>query len=326
MIAVIGERDDDWQRLPESMVSIEEMRRIDRDDDAVAISLLPEVNVQKVGPRSERLIPEPFLELPEQDTDASELDKAEKVGRVILPSNLEKTLQLQPREELFNQPASLIATQATSVMGEAVRTAITAMRRNHLDPVFRQLSVRHVTVVRLGTDQVLRLRFDHVELEAQLHQRYVVVICCMCADRQRQTVLIENSHNCHILTASRRTNLGAAAFRAREPGVDKAFLFVAPSYFTQRVRQVRQDVSQHFPLAPLLELAMHRFVVWIGPRQHVPLRAGIQNPKNCFENFARGDRLATGPAFDNMLLRTIFPNPFSLLAAQPNYYANQTSS
>jgi hypothetical protein len=45
------------------------------------------------------------------------------------------------------------------------------------------------------TNQVLGLRLDHVEVEAQLHQGDFMVVRSMCADRQRQPVTIDNRHD-----------------------------------------------------------------------------------------------------------------------------------
>jgi hypothetical protein len=43
--------------------------------------------------------------LPEEDNEASELDKAEEVLGVVLPPDENTALPLYPREEAFDEPA-----------------------------------------------------------------------------------------------------------------------------------------------------------------------------------------------------------------------------
>ena len=50
------------------------------------------------------------------------------------------------------------------------------------------------------------------------------------------------------------------------------------------VGDVGQNLAQNLVATPRLEAPMHSFVVRIALRQHVPLRAGVQNPKHCFKN------------------------------------------
>lgn len=54
-------------------------------------------------------------------------------------------------------------------------------------------------------------------------------------------------------------------------------------------------------------------------RQHVPMGAGIEYPKRCFEKFAGGYRLTTGTTFGNVLFREVLPDPSPLLVAQSNH-------
>jgi len=55
--------------------------------------------------------------------------------------------------------------------------------RDHLDAVSAQLLVQGIAVVGAVTDQILRLGFDHVEVEAQLHQADFVMVGRMRAYR-----------------------------------------------------------------------------------------------------------------------------------------------
>src|ERR1700738_1964504 len=60
------------------------------------------------------------------------------------------------------------------------------MRRNHLNAVVSQLLVQRIAVIGAIADQILRLGFDHVEVEAELHQADFVMVRCVRADRERQ--------------------------------------------------------------------------------------------------------------------------------------------
>jgi hypothetical protein len=64
---------------------------------------------------------------------------------------------------------------------------------------------------------------------------------------------------------------------------------------------------------------MHRFVVRIALRRHVPLRAGIENPEHRFKHLARRNWFAPGVAVGNILFRKIIPYSVSFRIAQPNH-------
>jgi hypothetical protein len=85
------------------------------------------------------------------------------------------------------------------------------MRRNHFHALLLQRFIQTIAVVRLVADQVLRLRLDHVKVEAELHQRHFMMIRRMRAHRQRQTVAIEDRHDLHTLATTRGANFGTTA-------------------------------------------------------------------------------------------------------------------
>ena len=60
---------------------------------------------------------------------------------------------------------------------------------------------------------------------------------------------------------------------------------------------------------------MHRLVVRVALRKHVPLRARVEDPQHRFEHLARGHRLATRTTFGDVLLGKMLPNPFPLIVA-----------
>ena len=59
--------------------------------------------------------------------------------------------------------------------------AIGAVWRDHLDAVSTQLLIQRIAIVGAITDQILRLGFDHVEVEAQLHQAFGAFVTSVAA-------------------------------------------------------------------------------------------------------------------------------------------------
>src|SRR5262245_48666995 len=60
---------------------------------------------------------------------------------------------------------------------------------------------------------------------------------------------------------------------------------------------------------------MHSFVVRLALRQHVPLRACVENPQYRFKYTTRRSRFAPRTSIANILLRKMIPDAFPLLTA-----------
>src|SRR5467141_4366898 len=71
--------------------------------------------------------------------------------------------------------------------------------------------------------------------------------------------------------------------------------------------------------APSLKAPMHSFVVRIALRQHVPLRACVENPQDRFKHTTRRNRFAPRTSIGNILLRKMIPDAFPLLVREPNH-------
>src|SRR5262245_21475963 len=76
---------------------------------------------------------EPISKLPEEDNEASKLNKTQKVLGVKFPSNEDATLPLYPSEEALDQPASLVSSQAPPILGS--HFSVGSVRRDHLDAI-----------------------------------------------------------------------------------------------------------------------------------------------------------------------------------------------
>ena len=141
----------------------------------------------------------------------------------------------------------------------------------------------------------------------------------MGADRERQAVTIHYRHDFHAFSALGRRHFGPAPLSHREGRIDEAFFFVERAFVAKLVGDIRQNAAQHFIVAPSLKAPMHCFVIRIALRQHVPLRAGVQNPQNSFQNPTCRNRLPARPSIGNVLFGKMIPNPIPLLVRQPNH-------
>ena len=101
--------------------------------------------------------------------------------------------------------------------------------------------------------------------------------------------------------------------------VDEALVFIERGFIAKFVGDIRQHSTQYLVAAPRLKAPMHRFVVRIALRQHMPLRTRVNNPQDGFEHAPRRDRFASSTAVGNMLFRKVFPDAFPLLVAEPNH-------
>ena len=108
---------------------------------------------------------EPISKSLEEDDQASELDEAEEVLWVILPSDEDATLPLNPCEEAFDHQPPCVSPQPASILCSGF-AAIGSVRRDHLDAVPAQAVVERIVVGGAITDKILWFGVDHVEIEA----------------------------------------------------------------------------------------------------------------------------------------------------------------
>ena len=223
-------------------------------------------------------------------------------------------MPLNPGKEPFHQPAPFITTQASAILCLGFYP-IPALGCDHLNTVLAQFVIQLVAVIRAITNRVLGLCLDHVEVEAQLYQSDLMVVRCVGAHRQRQPVTVDNCHEFHTLTTLGRPDLITVFFGRGTRCIDKAFRFIQRTFCAQRVGKIDENIARDFVTAPLLKAAMHRFVVRVALREHVPLRTRIEDPEDAFDDSAGGNRLAAGSAGYNVLLRKVVPDAFPVLVA-----------
>src|SRR5215813_1991808 len=133
------------------------------------------------------------------------------------------------------------------------------------------------------------------------------------ADRERQSMAIDNRHYFHAFSALRSSDFQPATLGHDEGCVDEAFFFVQYASIAKLVGNIRQHATQNLIAAPSLKAPMHAL------RQHVPLRACVENPQDCFEQTTRWSRFAPRTSIGNSLLRKMIPDAFPLLVREPNH-------
>ena len=72
--------------------------------------------------------------MPQEDTDASEVDEAEEVLGVALIAGDQPAVVLEPGEQPFDLPAALVASQGSAVLSQVFDSR--GVRCDQLDPPF----------------------------------------------------------------------------------------------------------------------------------------------------------------------------------------------
>ena len=149
-------------------------------------------------------------------------------------------------------------------------------------------------------------------------RRHFVMVRRVRADRKRQSMAIHNRHDFHAFSALRSSDFQPATCH-NEGCVDEAFFFVQCASIAKLVGNIRQHATQNLIAAPSLKAPMHSFVVRVALRQHVPLRACVENPQDRFKHTTRRSRFAPRTSIRNILLRKVIPDAFPLLVREPNH-------
>ena len=130
---------------------------------------------------------------------------------------------------------------------------------------------------------------------------------------------IYNRHDFQAFSSFRRADVRATGLGHCKGRVDKALFFVQHATRAKFVGDVSQNSAQNLAPTPSLKMAMHRFVIRIALRQHVPLRAAVQNPQRRFKDFPRRNRLPTRAPLRNVLFRKMMPDTLPIRIGQPNH-------
>ena len=130
---------------------------------------------------------------------------------------------------------------------------------------------------------------------------------------------IHYRHDFHAFSTLGWTDFRASALGHRKGRVDELSSSSSTPLSRSSLATSVRTSTQNFAVAPRLKPTMHGFVVRIALRQHVPLRASVENPQDCFEHAPRRNRFASGPTIGNVFLRKMIPNALPMLVAEPNH-------
>ncbi len=154
--------------------------------------------------------------------------------------------------------------------------------------------IESIAVIRAITDEMLRLGLQHGEVETELDPRDFMMIGRMRTHGERESLSIHNREDLHAFPTLRESDRLAATLRRGTCRINDTLPRVDGPFVAQRIRQLREDLTQHLALAPLLEPTRNGFVIRIARRQEVPLRTRVQNPEHGFQHARVGIGLRPG--------------------------------
>src|SRR5438105_14298590 len=140
--------------------------------------------------------------MPQQDHDASELDKPEIVFGVVFIANNQPAKVVQPCKEALHFPATLETTQGTPVLSNAIGPATLTVWSNHLSAeLLQNFTVQRITVVSLISDKSLGDVSNESLLQCSSDQLYFSRASTVCAYGERKTIAVCNCHDLGALAA-----------------------------------------------------------------------------------------------------------------------------
>jgi hypothetical protein len=101
--------------------------------------------------------------MPQQQHEASEVDKAEEVPIVVLVASRDSTVAQQPGEETLDLPASSVATERAAILMALV--VVGARGRDQLDVLLGERLLEDGAVVCFVTDELAWLGFRETLLD-----------------------------------------------------------------------------------------------------------------------------------------------------------------
>ena len=104
----------------------------------------------------------------EAHQEAAELDEAEEILDVVLPTRYQAAEVLHPGKQPLDFPASAVAAKFTAILTLA---PVAPVRRDHFDAVYRgHLSVQGIGIVRFVADQLLRKLVEEASCQNSFHK------------------------------------------------------------------------------------------------------------------------------------------------------------
>ena len=159
---------------------------------------------------------------------ASELDEAEGVLLVALPTRDEAAVVLQPGEEPFDLPTAQVATQRAAILGPP--PAVRAVGSDQLDPaLLREPFVQAVAVVGPVPDQAVGSVLEEAVVDRLLRERDLMRRSTGNPCGDRKTMAVRNCHDLGPLAALGLPDGGPPFFApAKEPSIKASLISIPP--------------------------------------------------------------------------------------------------
>jgi hypothetical protein len=150
--------------------------------------------------------------MPHEDDEAAELEHAEEVGFVILPSAHEPAEVVEPGEEALDFPSAAVATQFAAVLS-ALPAAIVLVRRNQPDTMFLPKAlIERIAVVGAVADHSFRFGLCEALLDGGLDEFRFMRRSAGDAAGDRKTMAVCDRHDFTAFSAASRADSSAPFF------------------------------------------------------------------------------------------------------------------
>lgn len=140
--------------------------------------------------------------MPEQDDQASQVDEAQIILRMIFIANHQTPEVVQPSEEPFDFPTALEAAQCSTILCDSLRFTTLAMWRNHVcAKLIEQFLIERIAIVGLVSHQALRNISDESLLQRLTDQFHFSWASTLGAYGHRKTMAVCNCHDLGAFSA-----------------------------------------------------------------------------------------------------------------------------
>src|ERR1700680_2460764 len=150
--------------------------------------------------------------MPQEDHSACQLNHPEEILWVILPANNDATIIMEPSKQAFNFPATTVATQGATVLGDG-SAAVAAMGRDQLHvELFAYPLIQRIAVVGFIADQSLRRLAEESALQRGFDERGFIRRSADHVHGDRKTMAVCDCHDFAAFAAFCRADTRAPFF------------------------------------------------------------------------------------------------------------------
>ena len=195
----------------------------------------------------------------------------------FFPADAKASVVLQPSDRAFDGPAPFVATQRATVLRDA---SIGSVGGDHFHALQSELFIQSVAVVGLVADDSLgKLGAEH-EAEEFLDQTAFMRIGRRGADRQWQSLGIDQNHDFYSFAGLGAADTRTTAFGFGKGSIDETFIKPEATLFFHQTSHRTHEMIEDTGLHPTQEPAMHAAFGTESLRQILPLRAIVQDPED----------------------------------------------